>query len=563
MSSLVNSKRFLFFFFATIIVALSAAVSPVVATSAPPDVTASESSQAVPGGEKPQYGDTMIIGALGEASNLIPYMSSDSASSGIYGNFFVAPLKFDKDFQVVPWAAEQFEMLNDGRLLRFTLRRGIMWQDGVELTADDAEFTYTLMINPKTPTAYSEDFKIIKEFRKTGRYTFEVEYEKPYPRSVSTWAGPLLPKHRLEEGGPEKLRGHPLARNPISCGAYLFQEWEAGSYIKMVANPQYFDGKPFIDRVVFRVIPDMTTMFLELKADKVDVMEALTPLQYTFQANKPPVSENFSLYRSLGFSYTFLGYNLKSPLFSDVRVRRALAYAINKKDIIKGALFGQGEPITGPYKPDSWAYNHAIEDYPHDMDKARELLAEAGWVKGKGGFLEKNGKRFSFSILTNQGNEARITTAVILQYQLQQLGIEVKVRTLEWAAFINNFVVPGKFDAVVLAWTLPFDPDNYSIWHSSSVGTALNFIGYADKEVDECLERARVTLDKDVRKKAYDRVQEILHRDQPYSFLYVPYQLATVQKRFKGIEPAPIGLFYNRDKWWVPLGDQRYRMDPR
>ena len=511
-------------------------------------------------GEKRTRGDTMVIGTVGEASNLIPYMSSDSASSAISGNFYVAPLKYDKDLHVVPWAAESFEVLDEGRLLRFTLREGIVWEDGVELTADDAEFTYRLMTDKKTPTAYSGDFLAIREFRKTGRYSFEVAYEKPYPRSLSTWMGALLPRHRLEAGGPEGIRGNPLARQPISCGPYLFRQWQAGSFVDVAANPRYFEGQPFIDRLLYRIIPDTTTLFLELKANKVDVMESMTALQYKFQAGEPPFSNEYNTYRTLASVYIYLGYNLKSPLFSDMRVRRALAHAINKKDLVKGALLGQGEPTIGPYKPDSWAYNHDVVDYPHDMEKARALLAEAGWVKGASGYLEKNGAPFSFTLLTNQGNEDRITTAVLLQYQLQQLGIEVKLRTLEWSAFINNFVTPGHFDAVVLGWTIPHDPDNYAVWHSSSVGTALNFIGYANEEVDRCLEAARSTLDQAERKTYYDRIQEILHEEQPYSFLYVPYALAAIQKRFRGIEPAPAGIFYDRDKWWVPLEDQRHRM---
>ncbi len=498
---------------------------------------------------------------LGEPSNLIPHFASDASSSTIAAHFYVAPLKYDKDLRVIPWAAERFDMLNEGRLLRFTLRKGILWEDGVELTADDAEFTYTTMIDPETPTAYAGDFKAIKEFRKLDRYSFEVWYEKPFPRSLSTWMGGLLPKHKLEGLGGSGLRNTPLARKPISCGAYRMQRWEAGSQILLTSNPDFFEGRPYIDRLLYKIIPDTTTMFLELKAGKLDIMDSMTALQYKYQAQQKSFTDQYATYRTLASSYTYLGYNLKSPLFSDRRVRRAFAHAINKNDLIKGALLGQGEATIGPYKPDSWAYNHAIQQYPHDTRKALELLAEAGWVKGKSGLLEKNGVAFSFTLLTNQGNEQRIKTAVIIQNQLQSLGIEVKIRTVEWAAFLKQFVLPGYFDAVVLGWTIPHDPDGYDVWHSSRIGHGLNVISYADKEADACLEAARSTLDQAARKKEYDRFQEILHRDQPYCFLYVPYALSAVQKRFRGIEPAPIGIFYNTNQWWVPLDEQRYRVE--
>jgi peptide/nickel transport system substrate-binding protein len=511
--------------------------------------------------EEPCYGDTMITGSLGEASNLIPYLSSDSASSEISGHFYVAPLKYDKDLNVVPWAAEHFEILDEGRLLRFTLRKGILWQDGVELTTDDVEFTYRKMIDPETPTAYGGDFRAIKEFRKLDRYSFEVAYEHPFPRSMSTWMGGVWPKHALEN---QDLRTTPLIRQPLSCGPYVLSEWRSGARLVLSANDNFFEGRPFIDRLIFRIIPDLTTMFLELKAGKLDLMTSLTALQYLYQTREASFAERFDTYRTLASLYVYLGYNLKSPLFSDVRVRQALAYAIDKDDILKGALLGQGVPTIGPYRPDSWAYNTAIEDYPFDPAKALELLAEIGWTRGRGGFLEKDGRRFSFTLLTNQGNDQRIKTAIILQSQLAKIGIQVRIRSVEWAAFLKQFVMPGHFDAVILAWTLPHDPDGYDVWHSSRIGNGgLNFVGFADPEADGCLERARSTLDQAVRKKEYDRFQEILHREQPYAFLYVPYQLSAVDRRFRNIEEAPAGIFHNLNQWWVPLNDQRYRIQAR
>ena len=510
--------------------------------------------------DEPARGDAMLIGTIGEPSNMIPLLASDSASSEVSGSLYVAPLKYDKNLEVAPWAAERFEVLDDGRLLRFTLRRGILWEDGVELTAEDVEFTHKKMLDPETPTAYAGDHKAVKAFRRTGRYSFEVEYEHPFPRSFSTWMSGIWPRHALEG---QNLRTTPLIRKPLSCGPYRLAEWAAGSKLTLTANPDYFLGEPNVTRRIFRVIPDVTTMFLELKAGKLDLMGSLTGLQYRYQAQTEEFKQEYDTYRTLASAYTYMGYNLKSPLFSDARVRVALAHALNKGDIIKGALLGQGEPITGPYRPDSWAYNATIEDYPHDSQKALALLAEAGWTRGADGILRKDGVPFAFTLLTNQGNEQRIKTAVIIQSQLRNIGIEVKVRTVEWAAFLKQFVMPGYFDAIILGWTLPQDPDGYDVWHSSRRDGGLNFIGYADDEADACLEAARSTLDRAARKTQYDRFQRILHRDQPYCFLYVPYQLSAVQKRFRGIDPAPAGIFYNSEEWWVPLGDQRYRISPQ
>jgi peptide/nickel transport system substrate-binding protein len=508
----------------------------------------------------PVPGDALVIGMLGEPVNLIPALSSDSASHEVAAKLFVSLLKYDKDIKVIPWAAESYELLDGGLRLRFTLRKGILWEDGVELTADDVEFTYRMMIDPATPTAYGGDFKAVQSFARIDRYNVEIAYAKPFARALDSWMQEIMPRHIMEG---QDLRSTALARKPLGCGPYILQEWQPGARLTLAANPGYFEGRPHIDRVICRIIPDITTMFLELTSGGLDVMGSLSPLQYLARAKEPAFAAEYGVYRSLASAYVYLGYNLHNPLFSDRRVRLAIAHALNKQDIVKGALLGQGEPAIGPYKPDSWAYNRAIRDYPHDIDEARRLLAEAGWKKNADGVLAKDGKPFAFTMLVNQGNEVRIKTAVIIQAQLKELGIRADIRTLEWAAFLNRVSNQRLFDAVILAWTIPQNPDAYDVWHSSSAAPGkLNFVGFANPEADALLERARFTFDQDERKRLYDRFQEILHQEQPYSFLYVPYSLAAVQKRFRGIEPAPAGIFHNTNTWWVPLADQRYRLQP-
>lgn len=519
------------------------------------NTTAANANQATPPPAAPVYGGRLILGSVGEPSNLIPYLSSDSASSEAASYLYVAPLKYDKDLNVTPWAAASYAAEDGGRKLVFTLRQGILWQDGVELTADDVEFTYKLMIAPTTPTAYAEDFLAIKEFKKTGRYTFEVYYEKPFARALSTWMGSILPAHALRG---ENLLTTKLARQPLSSGSYLLKNWVAGSRLEFEANPDFFEGKPYISQIISRIIPDTATMFIELKADKVDMMN-LSPQQYARQTDGPRWSEKFNKYEYLSFSYTYLGYNLTNPLFADVRVRRAIAHAIDKKGIIQGVLLGLGQSTIGPYKPGTWAYNTALKDYEYNLPLAKKLLAEAGFADNNNdGVLEKDGQPFSFTLLTNQGNEQRIKVATIIQYQLAQVGIEVRIRTVEWAAFIEKFVNTRNFDAVVLGWTVAQDPDIYDVWHSSKIpAPGLNFIGFKNTKLDTLLEEGRHTLEQPVRQKIYWQVQEILHEEQPYCFLYVPLALPIVRSNIMGISPAPAGITYNSDKWWLLPGNER------
>jgi peptide/nickel transport system substrate-binding protein len=283
-------------------------------------------------------------------------------------------------------------------------------------------------------------------------------------------------------------------------------------------------------------------------------------VQYQRQTNTPQFLSRFNKYRYPASAYTYLGYNLRHPLFRDKRVRQALTSAINKDEIIQGVQLGMGQVAHGPYKPGTWACNPKVQDFDYNPERARRLLAEAGWrEKNAGGILVQNGKPFSFTILTNQGNAERLKTALIIQQRLKSVGVEVNIRVIEWASFLKNFIDKGDFEAIILGWTIGQDPDLFDVWHSSKTGPKeLNFIGYRNGEVDRLLEEGRGTFDMEKRRKAYWRIQDILADEQPYTFLYVPDALPVVNARFRGIEPAPAGIMYNFIKWYVPKEEQIY-----
>ncbi len=509
----------------------------------------------------PAYGDLLIEGSIGDASNLIPMLASDSASHRIAGLIFNGLVKYDKDLKLVGDLAKSWEVSPDGLTITFDLRQGVKWQDGREFTVDDVLFGFQTITDKNTRTAYAGDFLEVKEARALGRYRFQVTYKRPFAPGLASWGSlVVLPKHLLEG---QDINKTPLSRKPIGTGPFRFREWKTGGKIVLEANPTYFDGRPYLDGYVFRIIPDPATMFLELKAGGLDLMN-LTPLQYTRQTETYKMRRDFRKYQYLAFGYTYLGYNLRDPKFQDRRVRQAISYAIDKREIIEGVLLGLGLEATGPYKPDTVWYNPNVKKYPHDLTEAKRLLAEAGWKTPPGDkILRKEGQPFQFTILTNQGNEARAKCAEIIQRKLQEVGIQIKIRTVEWAAFINDFIDKRNFEAVILGWSLGQDPDLFDIWHSSKVKEKeLNFISYNNPEVDELLARGRYTFDPKIRKACYDRVQEILAEDQPYTFLYVPYALPVISARFQGIEPAPAGIGHNMDKWNVPKPEQKYVLKP-
>ncbi|QGY41506.1 peptide-binding protein [Pseudodesulfovibrio cashew] len=498
----------------------------------------------------PEYGGTFVEAWLGEPSNLISMLATDGSSHAAATQIYVSLLKYDKNINLVPYAAESYSIENGGKLIKFKLREDIRWFDGEPLTAEDVEFTYKLMIDPKTPTAYAANFKEVKAFRLTGKYSFEVEYDQPFAKALVTWAMDILPKHALEG---ENLLETKYSRQPLGAGPYKLKEWVPGSQLVLEANPDFFEGRPYIEHEIYRIIPDLSTQFLELKAGNLDTMD-LAPLQFLYQTKGPGWDGSFNKFEYLASGYSFLGYNMRHPFFQDVRVRRAIDFAIDRDEIVKGVLYGLGEAANGPYKPGTWQYNDAVKPRPYDPEKAKALLAEAGWTDSDGdGVLDKDGVPFRFTILTNQGNTQRIKAGVIIQQRLAGIGIRVKLRTVEWAAFIKEFVDKGRFDALILGWNILQDPDIFSVWHSSmAVDGGLNFTRYKNNELDSLLERGRRMVDPVKRKPIYDRVQEILHDEVPYSFLYVPKSLPIVQARVQNIKAAPAGIGYNFTKWWIP-----------
>ena len=372
--------------------------------------------------DKPAYGDMMIRGSIGDASVLLPVLASDAASGDIIGYIYNGLVKYDKDINLVGDLAEKWEISEDNLRIRFYLRKDVKWQDGKPFTAKDVEFTYKLIIDPKTPTAYATDFLRVKEFRVLDPYTVEVTYNKPYAPALGSWGQSMHPAHLLEG---QDVTKSPLKRQPVGTGPYKFSEWKTGDRIVVDSYHDYFEGRPYIDRVMTRTIPDLATMFLELKAGRLDLM-TLTPLQYRRQTDTAWFKENFVRYKYIGFGYTYLGYNLKDWKFQDKKVRQALTTAIDRESIVQGVLLGLGQPAYTPYKPDTFWYNPNVKKFPYDPQKAKEMLAEAGWKDTDGdGILDKDGKPFEFTIITNQGNELRKNAATIIQRDLKRVGIKV------------------------------------------------------------------------------------------------------------------------------------------
>jgi peptide/nickel transport system substrate-binding protein len=508
----------------------------------------------------PAYGDTFIDSLLGNISSLIPTITSDNASHEVGSQIYSGLVTFDKDLNPVGDLAESWEFSKDCRDLAFRLRPGVKWHDGQPFTADDVVFTWKTIVDPSVPSPYKSEYGLVESVRADGRDVVRIHYSQPFAKALTNWATWMLPKHLLEPYVREgRIREAPQNWSaPVGTGPYRFKEQRSGEKVVLVSNPDYWEGRPYISRIVYRIIPSQATTFLELKAKGVDAM-LLTALQYQRQTNYPAFRQAYHRFRHPGNVYTYVGFNLKDPRFADRRVRQAFAHAIDKRQVMEGVRLGLAREATGPYKPGTWVYTDKVKTYPYDMDKARRLLAEAGWTRNSDGLLVKDGRPFSFELLTNQGNDERKKIAEIVQAQLRELGVTVEIRPLEWSALLKEYIKKRNFEAIVLGWGIGIDPDQYVVWHSSQSGPdQLNHISYANPEVDRLLEAGRTSCVQAERVKYYRQLQEVLADDLPLVFLYFADALPVVSSRIHGIDPGPNGIRWQEFKWFVPRPLQRY-----
>ncbi len=500
-----------------------------------------------------ESGGSLINAMTGEPSSLISMIAGESASSAISSNIFNSLLKYDKNLELEGDLVESWKISADQKTIRFMLKPDLKWADGKPLTSADVLFTWQAVIDEKTASPYASDFQLVKKATTPDARTFEVSYEQAYAPALDSWAGlQILPKHLLQG---QDLHTTSFARNPVGSHYYKLDSWAHGENLKLSRNPNSVLGQAKIDQLVSRIIPDNSAQFLELMADNIDYM-GLDPIKYSrIIPARPELQQKLALYKELGNSYTYMGFNLKRKPFDDKNVRLAINYAIDKQEIIDGVYLGLGINIASPYKPGTRWSNPDLQPYPYDPQKARDLLKQAGFVDSDGdGILERDGKPFSFEIITNQ-NKEREKSAVLIQRRLKEIGIDVQIRAIEWASFISRFIKTGDFDVVVLGWGLGLDPDQYNIWHSSQQAPGqFNFIGYHNPKVDKLLEQGRLELNPDKRQKIYHEFARVLLEDSPIVYLSAGYGLTAIHKRVKGIDnPAPpAGIGHNAEDWYIP-----------
>lgn len=510
-------------------------------------------------------------------SKLQPVIGKSYADDFPYERFITmeGDLPAEVREQVQARFAELLPVEEHNPIILFHLRRGVLFHDGHEFDAGDVKFTYEAIMNPKNLSPRTSDFEPIKRIEIPDRFTVRVVYKRLFSPAINAWGMGMLPEHLLnaealrrerearglseEAGTTFGMRDSRFNRNPVGTGPFRFVEWQTDEFIHLLRNDAYWDGPPEYHHYYMRIIPDILTQEVEFRAGAVDFYSAM-PHQVA-RYRKDPTYQSFS---TLARAYTYIGYNIRRPLFADPRVRRALGMAINVDEFIEYILYGQGERTTGPYPKNTEWYDHSVAPLPYDPPGALAILNDLGWERNGDGWLEKDGKIFEFNLITNSGNPLRKNIMTIAQNAWKKIGVKSNTQYFEWAVFLQDFVNAGQFDALVLGWSMGIDPDLFQIWHSSQAGPQqLNFVGYKNPEADKLIVRIRREYDRD-RQRAYaHRLHQIIYEDQPYTFLYAPLSTAVLDKKivmvtetkaggeqYQKIQPTKSGnLFFHFNKW--------------
>lgn len=473
------------------------------------------------------------------------------------------------------WASEILPPVEHNPIIIFRLRPNVKFHDGHVFEAGDVRFTFEAIMNPKNLSPRISDYEPVKQVDVVDPMTVRVVYKRLYSPAIGTWAMGILPEHLLNSNALKKealrrgldpesfsMRQSDFNRRPVGCGPFVFQEWKSDQYITLDRFNDYWEGPPNYKRYVYRIIPDLLTEEMEFYAGTVDTY-GVQPHQVERLENDP----RYQSFSGLSFGYTYIGYNLRRAPFDDRRVRTALGMAVDVNKIIQYVLYGQGEPITGPFPKQTDFYDPNISPLPYSPEGALHLLQEAGWKRNSEGWLEKDGKRFQFTLITNSGNDIRKSVMAIVQDAWRQIGIDVRTDLLEWSVFIQERVNKLDFDALILGWQMGIEPDLYQIWHSSQANPyQLNFVAFKNPEADDLIVKIRQEYDYDRQVSLCHKLHEIIAREQPYTFLYVSKWTAILDKRivikeadsqgkvtYRKITPTKTGNYTFYFNKWIKL----------
>ncbi|MCX7918855.1 MAG: ABC transporter substrate-binding protein [bacterium] len=497
---------------------------------------------------KPKLKTVVIGGVLGDKIN--PILVAESTLTAIETNIFDGLIQMNDQLELIPHLAQRWQYSPDRKELTIHLRAGVKFHDGVELTADDVKFTYDAIMHPKIASYLASEFNSVDHIEVLGRYQLRIVFKEPNTNFLYTMRIAILPKHRLTI---TDLQNPNLAfnRHPIGTGPFKVEQWIDETLI-LTANPDYFLGKPNLDRIIVRSLPNQTVTWSQLMTEQIDVAEGVLPEDYKVLLTNPKIQG----YKTPARYYYMVILNNRSPLFADVRIRKALNYAVDKQAMIDEVLLGEGSIARSIFPPDSSLYNRTTPSFQYQPRTALKLLNDAGWsIDKKTRQLKKQGVPFEFTLLIDEDNTLKRQLALILDQQLQELGINLYLKSLPVSQLINEYLLPKKFDAAIAEMDSLYETNfGYAFFHSDQIQNGLNAFSYTNNALDKIYDQLQVTVDPDLRKDLIDQIQYELAVNPPGILLFFPYKLSGANTRIAYIHPrSSDNIYWNLKDWDIKL----------
>ncbi|OIJ20413.1 glutathione ABC transporter substrate-binding protein [Anaerobacillus alkalidiazotrophicus] len=480
-------------------------------------------------------GGDLVIALPSDAVSLDPHGSNDSPSSNVATNIYDSLLLQDANGELHPALATEWDLVED-TVWEFKLREGVKFHDDSDFNAEVVKANFDRVLDPEVASPRSFLFDMITDVTVVDEFTVQFTTEFPFaplPSHLAHTGGGIISLESIEADyaamAEGKDPGSVVNENPVGTGQFVYEEWVPGQYVKLAKNENYWGEQAKIDTVTFKVVPEDQTRIAELETGNSHIIEQVRSTDVSrIDANPDSFVE-----KTDSLSLAYIGFNLQKAPFDDVRVRQAISMAVNKDIIIDGLLDGFGTPAVGPLAPNVFGFNENVSPISYDVEKAKELLAEAGYEDG-----------FKTTIWTND-NPARMDTAEFVQSQLKEIGVDVEIEVMEWGAYLAG-TASGEHDMFILGWvTVTADADYgmYALFHSNNHGEAGNRSFIANDELDEILDAARQESDPEVRHELYTQAQEILVEEAPMLYTHHQQYLVGVSENVQGFWQHPNGMF--------------------
>lgn len=516
--------------------------------------------------EAERSGGTLVVGTINDIPDINPLTSTDYNANQLQQFVLFAPLvAYNEKLEPVPWLAKSWELNADTTELTFHLRNDVYWHDGPKTTAYDVKFSYDRVRDPETGFPNEAFWTHYGDATVVDSFTFRVKLE-PHADFMDAWrAFSPAPEHVLKGIPAAQLRNQPFStRAPVGNGPFRFVSHAQGQSWTFEANdrwPKELGGRPYVDRLVYRVIPEPTTLLTELLAGTIDYYIAPT----TDQAAQIEQNPNTRLVSFPDRQFVLISWNGRRPLFADVNVRRALTMAIDRPAIVQGVRRGYGELANSTVPPFYWNYNpNAGADLKYDPEAARRLLAQAGWRDTDGdGIVEKDGRPFRFTLNTNMGNRERQDITEIVQAQLRAVGVDAQPQVMEWGTLLDRLQrEPRDYDAAVVGWVTEFRIDDSDLFSCQKLReqTPFQWAGYCNPATDVYLDTLPRIADRAAAKPLWMEYQERIAHDQPFTFLFYTRRLEGVHERMRNVHPDARGDWVGASRWFL---DPRLRRPGR